>query len=338
MTAELRRRSFAMACALGVHHLMRRLNRRRLLIVCYHGVASEGDPRDWLLMPARAFEQQLAYLAGHYRVLPIDQALRELRDGVLRSPTACVTFDDGYLDNLTEALPRLVRTGIPATVYLATGLIGTPRVLWTTELDLAFRASKAGRVSADGLLPPTELPAQPADRSALAARVRARSKELPVRDRRRLHGMLLSALGAVSPDATRPFRIMSWDDVRRMEESGLITFGGHTVNHEIVARLDDAELREEIAGSMQAVRSHAARVSDTFAYPNGRPSDFDDRAAAVIRAAGGLAAVSTIEGLNDADTDPFALRRVTVGGGISLDEFRLRTAGVRRPRLRGAAG
>jgi peptidoglycan/xylan/chitin deacetylase (PgdA/CDA1 family) len=328
----LRRLAFAGACAIGLDRVARRRNRRRLLIVCYHGVARRTDPRHWLLMPPAEFERQLAFLAAHYRVVPIDQALAELRAGLITSPTACVTFDDGYRDNLTEALPRLQRAGVPATVYLATGLVGTSRRLWTTEIDLACAATRVGQIAVDGVIAPTAVPADPPGRTRLADQLKAVLKGVPAARRRELHGPVLRALGADAFADGGAFEIMSWSDVRQMEAAGTVTFGGHTINHEIVSRLDDAELADEIGGSMREVAARAARLSSTFAYPNGTAADFDARAAAAVAAAGGTAAVTTIEGLNGPDTDPFALRRVTLGADVSFDEFRVRISGLRRGR------
>ena len=80
----------------------------------------------------------MQYLHGHYECLPLDEALSRLRQGQLSRPTACVTFDDGYLSNRTIGQPILERFGIPATVYVATSFIGTGATLWTTRLEYAF--------------------------------------------------------------------------------------------------------------------------------------------------------------------------------------------------------
>src|SRR5215218_5551507 len=92
-------------CLLGAHHLARRLNRRRLLICCYHGVREDAAGIDhWLLLPRTELLRQLRYLKRHYRCVSADQAVAELRAGTLSDCTACITFDDGYRNNRTLAL------------------------------------------------------------------------------------------------------------------------------------------------------------------------------------------------------------------------------------------
>jgi peptidoglycan/xylan/chitin deacetylase (PgdA/CDA1 family) len=66
-----------------------------------------------------AFERQLSHLAETERVLTIDQALSRRDGGVV------VTFDDGTRDFHDTVVPLLVRSGLPATLYLATGWVGT---------------------------------------------------------------------------------------------------------------------------------------------------------------------------------------------------------------------
>jgi peptidoglycan/xylan/chitin deacetylase (PgdA/CDA1 family) len=121
--------------------------------------------------------------------------------------------------------------------------------------------------------------------------------------------------------------MMTWDDVHAMEQTGLVSFGAHTVNHEIVSHLNDSELADEIRQSHEAVREHVARPSRSFAYPNGTPDDFDDRAARELKLAGSKWALTTIDGLSDPLTHPFEIRRVIVENDTTFARFRLAATG-----------
>jgi glycosyltransferase involved in cell wall biosynthesis/peptidoglycan/xylan/chitin deacetylase (PgdA/CDA1 family)/ribosomal protein S18 acetylase RimI-like enzyme len=94
------------------------VSRRRpgdVVILLYHRVGGQGGEID---MPAAVFERQLAALASDERVLTLDQAVAgDSGGGVV------VTVDDGYRDFYDTVLPLLVRYRIPATLYLATGLV-----------------------------------------------------------------------------------------------------------------------------------------------------------------------------------------------------------------------
>ena len=89
--------------------------RAKLSTLIYHRVLPEPDPLRTGDPDAATFRWQMGLLARHFNVLPLPEAARRLQDGTLPARAACVTFDDGYADNFTIALPILREAGIPAT-------------------------------------------------------------------------------------------------------------------------------------------------------------------------------------------------------------------------------
>jgi peptidoglycan/xylan/chitin deacetylase (PgdA/CDA1 family) len=68
-----------------------------------------------------AFAAQVRYLADRFRLVRIGEMPAAL-DG--SDPVACVTFDDGYADAIASAMQVLADAGVPATVFLPSGLLG----------------------------------------------------------------------------------------------------------------------------------------------------------------------------------------------------------------------
>jgi peptidoglycan/xylan/chitin deacetylase (PgdA/CDA1 family) len=75
---------------------------------------------DQLTVSPERFRQQMQWLAAHYRVVPLTQALDEITAGRVSRRTVVITFDDGYYDNCKYALPVLREMGLPATVFVTT--------------------------------------------------------------------------------------------------------------------------------------------------------------------------------------------------------------------------
>ena len=118
-----------------------------ITVLIYHRVGG-GSPSAVDLEPD-VFERQLAHLAEHHRVLPLEDALAELAvassgfgpegEREPSSPGVVITFDDGTTDFTEVAVPALVRHGLPATLYAATQFIdegtefpwGAPPATWT---------------------------------------------------------------------------------------------------------------------------------------------------------------------------------------------------------------
>jgi peptidoglycan/xylan/chitin deacetylase (PgdA/CDA1 family) len=108
------------------------------VILMYHSVATDDAAR--FIEPANriapaAFERQMAFLRARRRVI----ALSELVDDIARGSTppagtVCITFDDGYRDNLTIAAPILEKYQLPATLYLPTGLVERGENQWSDTL------------------------------------------------------------------------------------------------------------------------------------------------------------------------------------------------------------
>ena len=92
-------------------------------VLMYHRI-DDLPEYDQLTVGPALFRQQMAWLSRHRRVVPLSQALTELASGTVRPDTVVVTFDDGYRDNLTHALPVLKEFGLPATVFITTGFAG----------------------------------------------------------------------------------------------------------------------------------------------------------------------------------------------------------------------
>lgn len=88
-------------------------------ILMYHRVANHSN-YDQLVVSLEHFEQQMAYLQKKCRVISLEQAIKELKEGNVQSGVV-VSFDDGYLDNLQNALPILKKYNIPATIFVTTG-------------------------------------------------------------------------------------------------------------------------------------------------------------------------------------------------------------------------
>jgi peptidoglycan/xylan/chitin deacetylase (PgdA/CDA1 family) len=95
------------------------------LILAYHSVSERR--RDALAVRLDAFEAQMAWLARRgYR----STTLASFLSGAARDPDPLViiTFDDGYEDNYTLAVPALERHGMLATFFAVSDYVGTNRI------------------------------------------------------------------------------------------------------------------------------------------------------------------------------------------------------------------
>jgi len=99
-----------------------------LPVLMYHSIGPVpcGSRRRGIFVGARTFERQMALLALRgYRGVTMDEAHAVLQRGTpSRGKLCALTFDDGFLDNVTTALPILRRHGHRATCYVVSGRLG----------------------------------------------------------------------------------------------------------------------------------------------------------------------------------------------------------------------
>jgi peptidoglycan/xylan/chitin deacetylase (PgdA/CDA1 family) len=99
--------------------------RQHVVVLLYHRV--NDDMRDTLTTGIERFDCHLTWLRRHCRVIRLEDYLDGRVNRKSLRPLVAITFDDGYRDNVRHAAPLLERHGLPATFFVATGIIGTDR-------------------------------------------------------------------------------------------------------------------------------------------------------------------------------------------------------------------
>jgi len=104
---------------------------------------------------------------------------------------------------------------------------------------------------------------------------------------------------------------MTTEQLKSLHASGM-EIGGHTSHHPILAGLDSANARQEIAEGKEYLQDVLGAQIKLFAYPNGKPGvDYLAEQAEIVSALGFDAAVSTQAGVAHHASDLFQLPRVT---------------------------
>ncbi len=273
-------------------------------ILKYHRVNDEADAF-FPALPTQVFEQHMAFIARTYLVLHVEELVERMRRGAVPRNALAITFDDGYRDNLTHAAPILARYGLPATIFLATGFIGSAEVPWFDRVALAFKLTRGDTFDA----PWRETISLQSGRGRLAALGRTLDylKGLPDDRLRQAVDLLLVTLDVTDQPGLKNW-MLSWDDVHALSGLGF-SIGAHTVSHPILSRVTTQRAWTEIEGSRAMIQAVCGRAPRAFAYPNGGPGDYTEAVLALVRQAGFTCAVTTTFGVNTSDTHPYELRR-----------------------------
>jgi L-malate glycosyltransferase len=277
----------------GLPAIWRSLTSRRHVIVTFHRVRPTGEPADPFdtcpSVSVETFRQALEHLRRHFVLLP----LRELCDGYAgKSPAAAVTFDDGWRDNYDVAFPILRELGIPATIFVTTGKIGSSEPFWQQALGQMFRAAIAcpDGDAARGLRTLLAIAAGRPLTPELYRDTVARWKRLRLTECMNLlrqAGWTSSGgkgdryilpdgpEGCCAQNVPVPFSARLFLDAAEIREmaAASIAFASHTVTHRILPRYLRPEVERELAESKATLENLLGSPVDMLAYPDGRYSD-----------------------------------------------------------------
>ncbi|WP_245795305.1 polysaccharide deacetylase family protein, partial [Thioalkalivibrio denitrificans] len=255
--------------------------RARLSILIYHRVLPEADP----LLPgeidADTFRWHLDLVRRLFTPLSLVEALDGLKAGRLPSRPVCITFDDGYEDNASVALPLLRDAGIPATFFVATDYLDGG-MMFNDRVIESVRRLPAGIHDLDDLsLGRYELNG-PESRVACYSAIIRRIKYLPLPEREQISRRLAERVDGLLPTDL----MMRREQVRSLSQAGM-EIGGHTASHPILTRVDDTTALNEIRRGRETLEEILERPVRFFAYPNGKPGqDYDAGHVSMVREAG----------------------------------------------------
>jgi peptidoglycan/xylan/chitin deacetylase (PgdA/CDA1 family) len=270
----------------------------RTLILAYHNVVPDGEQGRGdrsLHLAFSSFRRQLDLLQTHCTVSPLGEIFAA--EPIPGRPRVVITFDDAYRGAVELALPELNRRGLPSTLFVAPGLLGT-RSFWWDEL-----ATPAGDLSSELRTAALEVHAGHHDRIRKSIGRNATEKTLPM------------SYGCVSEDQIRTLRTFE-----------TVTIGAHGWGHSNLTRIGVDELAIELLKPLEWLRTSGIPMVPILAYPYGLASRLVEEAAERV----GYAAALLVEGgwLGTSVQRPWAVPRYNVPAGLSTDGLILRLSGV----------
>ena len=272
----------------------------------FHRVLQQSDPMNPAEPTADWFRDLIAMLARDFKPIALDEALARAEGAELRGGTVSVTFDDGYADNFSVALPILREFRVPATFFVASDFLNGGR-MWNDSIIETMRRLAPGTYDlgcAD--FAPFELSDWPSRRHAAQTVITAWKHLAP--EQRQAN---VDALAARIEELPRDLMLTN-AQLRELATSEGVTIGGHTRSHPILASLDRDQARVEIAGGKYDLENILQQEIDLFAYPNGKHGrDFRDEHAKLVQGAGFTAAVATDWGTLSNTTDRYRIPRFT---------------------------
>lgn len=288
----------------------------RLQILIYHRVLEDFDPLRADEVTIKRFRKHCQWLSSSFNVLPLPEAFHRLQEGTLPPRATCITFDDGYQDNVTHALPILKSFRLNATFFIATGFLNQTNMFNDVIIETlrpfdgtlhlktgTYDCSNlTGKLQAIRHLIQSIKPLSPTERALALADELQSTKLAP---------LMMTDIG-----------------VKKLASAGM-HIGAHTINHPILAKLTEGEALSEIEGSKTYLENLLGRSIAWFAYPNGQwQKDFLPVHAQMVKNLNFDGALATDWGAATLGSDRYRLPRFTPWHTTEL-KFRAKMMQVR---------
>ena len=237
---------------------------KKLLILIYHRVLDEPDFMRPDEIDKEIFLWHMDLISNYFNVLPLDLALERMREDRLPPRAVCITFDDGYVDNLYNATPILLKNNLTATFFIASGYLDGGR-MWNDSVIEAVRKIEDKKLDLREIdLEEYELKSDK-DRMLAAINIIQKIKYLPPELRQNKVDYITSIENNSSENL-----MLTTNQLQQLHKEGM-EIGGHTLTHPILSNLVKAKAEHEIAENKNILESIIKNKIKFFAYPNGRP-------------------------------------------------------------------
>jgi len=297
----------------GVHRVknlsrffMSPLTKGRLSVFLFHKIPLRSSPLVPEDMELARFERVLDEVLSAFHVLPLEEAVGRLAGGNLPARSACITFDDGYPDWLSGAVPALRKRNLHATFFITSGQF-SGRPLWNERILTAVSNLTKPDIRLSHLGLADIQATTPGQRQAMIRLLDQELKYLTLQRREQLLLELEEQCGIASSSVP----VMSVEALRELHSMGF-GIGAHTIDHPILTYCSAQEVEREVGGVREELEAIIGGTVDGFAYPNGRPhADFSSHHVRAVQRAGYKYAVTTHWGAANSESSLFQIPRFT---------------------------
>ncbi len=302
------------AASMGFLKAINHVTSNKINIMLYHGfremAARENNGAMRKLLPIETFEEHVKIYVRYGAPLSLHEVVERVsssKNGIV------ITLDDGYANNYHLAFPVLQKYQFPATIFLTTGFIDRKVFLWSDWLDhLVYAAPPGDSVFEWNQMAIRVKLEKDGARGPVIATLKRFLKKWAIEE---IFGFLKALQVHLRvdyrwdeiPPALQPLR---WEDIRAMQRSGLVSFGGHTCSHPILSRCTSEVQRFEVFEAKRRIEEELPETCSMFAYPNGKHGDYTEATKGLLREAGYTLAVTTESGYNrPSSSERYELRR-----------------------------
>lgn len=304
-----------------------------VVILFYHRFKERNETTVLSRLWVNSFAQQMLFLQNWCDVISLDELIEKIKNKEdISKPTVVITIDDGFRDNYDVAYPILKNLGLPATIYLTSGLIDTQEVPWVDEIGTALMETNLNSLSLPEPFNTNVLAISTCEQKTAALHSIYKTLLYLEHDSKiTLVHQLLEILNEGDEAVTRKRIMLNWQEIREMNQNG-VSFGAHTMTHPTLSRMSQEDAELEIYESKRIIERELECEVKHFAIPNGQDEDFTEPLRDFCRQGLFTSITSTKFGYVTKFSDPYNLPRVCIHGSLCYFSIELARLLVKKGR------
>jgi peptidoglycan/xylan/chitin deacetylase (PgdA/CDA1 family) len=285
----------------GAHMMMRPFVGGLGMILTLHHVRpprpDRFQPNRLLEITPHFFEKLCRKLRrSRLDIVSLDEMHERLLEGGTKRRFVCLTFDDGYRDNLQFAYPILKKYELPFALYIPTSFPDRLGELWWLALEAVIARNNRIGLVIDGEDRRFDCRTVEEKRT-LYASIYGWLRRLKTEEELRVVIRDLSRRYQIDIAAFCEELCMTWDELAGLASDPLVTIGAHTVNHVMLKKVTEKAARIEMEMSRSVIAASLGTRPQHLAYPVGDPTSAGPREFRIAQELGFKTAVTTRPGV-----------------------------------------
>tara|TARA_Y100000590_G_scaffold346139_1_gene396260 strand:- start:22355 stop:23368 length:1014 start_codon:yes stop_codon:yes gene_type:complete len=285
--------------------------RGRAAILCYHRVLPDNNlmnknPQQNQIISESLFDEQMSYLSSNHIVVSMDEMIEHLKSKSDKFVVA-LTFDDGYKDNLTNALPILEKYNLPATIYISTRFPEGDCEMWWYELWELISLNNNIIINWGGSI--KKMKTINYSQKIIAYNIIG---NLFVEENYIKQTELMSKIRENNSPISYDSLCLKWEEIIKLSNNPLITIGSHAHTHCSLRHLSKEDVFWELSYSKKIIEDKINKKVKHFAFPFGTNNEVSKRDQLIAQQCGYRTAAITIPKVLYDNNLLFSLPRLSV--------------------------
>ena len=257
-----------------LHNICKLLTSKNIKVVMYHGIVDDNETvQCWWHLKKSKFIKQINYIKKFFSIISLDQACNILSGNeILSANSVVITFDDGYRNYLTHALPLLKENNIPSTLFIPVGPVENKELIWADQLYLTLYLSDINIIDLTHISLGFWTAGTEKKKIITIMSIIELLKKLSVNERRGKIKEIYNTIDfSLNEDTIEmsPFLLLSPEEIVLLSKESLVIIGSHAVTHEPLTSLSPESADEEINESKKYLEKLISKRIDHFCYPAG---------------------------------------------------------------------